>query len=261
MKMYAALFVFAVTALAMAPAGAAETSVSVGIDYSTGDYGESDDTDITYIPFTGKYETDGWIAKITIPYIRITGPATVLPDVGRVGGEAPRRTESGLGDIIIALTREAYASQNLLLDVTGKVKLATADEDDGLGTGENDYSLQLDGYMPVERATAFSTLGYRIMGDAPGTDLDNVFFGSLGFSYPVSDTLSSGAILDLREESSPQGDPRSELMVFASNKLTPDWNVQGYLVRGFTDGSPDWALGLVVVYRGPLIPTEKRPGR
>ncbi len=263
MNRYAISLAFAAAMLAIASADAAETRVSAGIDYSTGDYGETQDTDIVYIPVTGEYQTDGWIAELTIPYIRITGPGTVLPDVGRVGtGPARRRTtEGGLGDIVFSLTREMYASREYLIDLTGKVKLGTADESRGLGTGENDYSLQVDGYTPIDRATAFGNLGYRVMGDAPGVELDNVLFGSLGFSYPVSGRVSSGAILDLRERTSPSGDPRRELTAFATNKLDRDWDLQGYVVRGFSDGSPDWALGLVLVYKGKIFPSKVRPGQ
>lgn len=263
MNRYAISLAFAVPMLAAVPAGAVETRVSVGIDYSTGDYGETLDTDITYIPVTGKYQTDGWIAELTIPYIQITGPGTVLPDVGPVDtGPALRRTtEEGLGDMVFSLTREMYTSQRYLIDLTGKIKLATADEDKGLGTGENDYSLQVDGYTPIDRATAFGSLGYRFMGDGPDFELDDVFYASLGLSFPVNDRVSSGAILDLRERTSPSGDPRRELMAFATNKLNPDWNLQGYVVGGVGDSSPDWALGLVLVYKGLTFPSTARTGQ
>jgi hypothetical protein len=251
MKGYAALSVIAAALLAAPLADAADIRVSVGLDYSTGDYGEAQDTEITYIPVTGTYQTGLWTAKLTVPYVRITGPGTVLPDIGRVEtAPAARRTEEGLGDLVFSLTREVYASAAVLLDVTGKVKIATADEDRDLGTGENDYSLQVDGYVPVGRVSTFGTLGYRILGDPPDFELDNVAFGSLGFSYPISDRLSGGAILDLRERSSPAGHPRNELTLFANSRVTPGWNVQGYVVRGFTDGSPDWGVGLVLVRRG-----------
>lgn len=262
MNGYTMLLMVVATVLAASHARAAEMRLSVGVDYSTGDYGEPEDTDITYIPVTGRYQTEKWIARLTIPYIRITGPSTVLPEIGPVGtAPTPRRTEEGLGDILFSLSREIYTSETFLLDLTGRMKLATADEDQGLGTGENDYSLQFDGFSPVDRATLFGTIGYRILGDPPDFELDNVLFGSLGFSYPVSERLSSGAILDLRQETSPAGDPRQEVMVFANNKLTPDWNAQGYLVRGLSDGSPDWAVGLVLVYRGPLVAPTRRSGQ
>jgi len=127
--------------------------------------------------------------------------------------------------------------------------LATADEDKGLGTGENDYSLQLDGYLPAGEATAFGTLGYRVYGDPETFDLDNVWFASLGFSHPLSAATSAGAIADWREASSLTGDPRRELTVFATHHLSAAWSLQGYMVKGFSDGSPDWAAGAVVIRR------------
>ena len=44
-------------------------SVGVGFDYSSGTYGESQSTDILYIPVIGKYEIEDWAFKLTVPYI------------------------------------------------------------------------------------------------------------------------------------------------------------------------------------------------
>ncbi|HEY9199220.1 MAG TPA: hypothetical protein VIR60_07625, partial [Gammaproteobacteria bacterium] len=184
------------------PAIAAETTVSLGVDYSTGDYGGSESTDILYYPLILKYATGPWIGKLTVPYIRIKGPGDVVPDIGRVGTFIrPTRTEQGLGDVVASLTRAVYSSESVLLDATGKVKFGTANEDRSLGTGENDYSLQLDGYVPVGKATPLATLGYKVFGDPSGYDLDNVVFASAGFTYALQERLSTGAIFDYREPS------------------------------------------------------------
>ena len=225
----------------------AETTVSMGIDYSTGDYGGSESTDILYVPVILKYENGPWIGKLTIPYIRITGPGEVIPDIGRVGSTTTvRTTEQGLGDVVASVTRAVYTSQTVLIDATGKVKFATADEDRFLGTGENDYSAQLDAYLPVGRWMPLATLGYRVLGDPPGVDLDNVFYASAGFTYTVNEDLNAGAIFDFRERSSERRQPRRELLLFASQKLQPGWRVQGYAVTGFSDDSPDWGAGLIL---------------
>lgn len=240
----------AVLGFGAAGAEAAEKSISVGADYSTGDYGGTQSTDIWFIPVSAKYQTDTWIFKATVPYIRITGPGEVLPDIGPVGSATrARRTEEGLGDVTLALSRTAYASRSVLVDITGKVKLATADEDKGLGTGENDYSLQVDTYVPVGDTTAFGTLGYKDLGEPDTFSLDDVWFASLGFSHPLTADTSAGAIADWREASSDRTDPRRELTVFATHDLTPAWSLQGYAVRGFSDASPDWAAGAVVIRR------------
>lgn len=239
--------VAAVIGLLLTPVHAAETTVSIGIDYNTGDYGGSESTDIVYVPLILKYETGPWIGKLTVPYIRITGPGDVIPDIGRVGpGTATRRTEQGLGDVVASLTRAVYSGQNLLLDATGKIKFATADEDRNLGTGENDYSAQVDAYMPAGRVTPLATLGYRVLGDPPGVNLDNVFHASAGFTYAVDTRTNAGAIFDYREASSARAEARRELLLFVSGKPQPGWSLQGYAVRGFSDDSPDWGVGLIV---------------
>ena len=237
----------AVVGFLLTPLQAAETTVSLGIDYNTGDYGGSESTDIIYVPLILKYETGPWIGKLTVPYIRIKGPGDVIPDIGRVGpGTATRRTEQGLGDVVASLTRAVYSGENLLLDATGKVKFPTANEDRSLGTGEADYSAQVDAYVPAGKFTPLGTLGYRVFGDPPGTNLDNVFYVSAGFTYAVDKKLNAGAIFDYREASSSRSEARRELLAFVSKKLQPGWSLQGYAVRGFSDDSPDWGVGLIL---------------
>jgi len=45
------------------------------------------------------------------------------------------------------------SSGDLAMDLTGKIKFGTADEDKGLGTGEQDYSLQADVFRFFDGAT------------------------------------------------------------------------------------------------------------
>src|SRR3954469_13903655 len=164
------------------------TTLSTGLDYTTGKYGASESTDILYIPFTGKYEIGPWTAKLVVPWIRITGPGNVVGAPGDTvvlgGASTGRRTESGLGDVV------ASAFYNVLnersapfgLDLGGKVKLGTADENRGLGTGKNDFSVQADAFKPMGALTPFASFGYRWYGDPSGVDFKNVFYYSLGTS-------------------------------------------------------------------------------
>src|SRR3546814_6362082 len=52
------------------------------------------------------------------------------------------------------------------LDLTGKVKFGTADEDEGLGTGQEDYSGLLDAYQQFGEWTVFGGVGYTTFGDS-----------------------------------------------------------------------------------------------
>lgn len=246
----------ALSCLYVPAAGAAEAgsfSLTTGLDYSSGKYGSSESTDILYIPFTGKYETGPWSFKLTVPYIRITGSGGVVRDVGAFRtAAASRTTESGLGDVVASASYNVYAGSGAtpwILDVTGKVKFGTADENKGLGTGKDDYSLQVDAYKTVAaKFTAFGTLGYKVLGDPAGIQLDNVFYGSLGGSYKFTPQTSGGLILDLRQKASATGAPQRELTAFVSHKIDRIWKAQAYLVHGFADGSPDWGAGAMINY-------------
>lgn len=243
-------------ALAM-PASAQEGSsgtfsFGVGADYSTGKYGRTDSTDVTYIPVMGRYETDRWLFKLTVPYVSISGPGTVVggdrPIVLDGGGNAQRRTVSGLGDVVASAGYTAYSSAATTVDVTGKVKLATASESEGLGTGKNDYSVQTDVYRRYGDFTAFVGLGYRWYGDPAGTDLQNVGFGSVGGTYKAAASVSVGAALDYRQPIIRGRDPIVELSPFVSVKITNATKIQLYAVRGFTDASVDWGGGVVLMH-------------
>ncbi|MEW6353523.1 MAG: hypothetical protein AB1469_04395 [Pseudomonadota bacterium] len=253
---YKKTIVAAVLLLGGQAAGAEQNSFSMttGFDYSSGKYGGTTSTDILYIPVIGKYETGRTTLKLTVPYISIKSAGGVVGGGdGRVvigPGSGARRTESGLGDVVAAATYmvlEGGASAPLV-DVTGKIKFATADEDKGLGTGENDYAVQADVYKSYGRFTPFGTLGYKWLGDTAATDFKNVFYGTLGGAYKINAQTSSGLIWDLREASTGGSSPQNEATVYVSHKFDSKTKVQGYAVKGFTDGSPDWGAGAMVTF-------------
>lgn len=229
-------------------------SLTSGFDYSSGDYGGATDTHILYIPLIGKYETERTTFKLTVPYISIessggvVGGADGAPVVIDPDAAGERTTESGLGDIVASATYTVLDGQanGLLLDVTGKVKFATADEDKGLGTGETDYAAQVDIYKTYGAFTPFGTLGYKVFGDTSATDFNNVFYGSLGGAYKFGPQTSGGLIYDLREASTDSSSSLSELTAYVSYKFTETTKAQLYGVKGFSDGSPDWGMGAMV---------------
>src|SRR5688572_5284211 len=153
MKKVAATTLLALSVCAGNAAGAdGELSLGVGFNYSEGDYGTSQTTTIMSIPVTARYELDRWSLKLTVPWIRVSGPAAVIPGVGQVSNTNPQGrgrgqggggaaaatttgTESGLGDIVASATYTAYYDKaaKLGVDVTGKIKFGTADSDKGLG--------------------------------------------------------------------------------------------------------------------------------
>lgn len=228
-------------------------TLTSGVDYSSGKYGTNQRTDITSIPVIGKYEIDRLTLKLTVPYVTITGPGNVSPGIGKfkdIQAVTKRSTESGLGDIVAGATYNLYggSASAPAIDITEKIKFGTADENKGLGTGKTDYSTQVDLYQAYGDFTALASLGYRVYGDTNASPLKNVFYGSLGGTYKVLPSSTVGVVYDYRPAITSNGSAVSEATAFVNYKLTPNWKAQGYLVKGFADGSPDYGIGALVSY-------------
>ena len=224
-----------------------ELSLGVGFNYSEGDYGTSETTTITSIPVTARYEIDRWILKLTVPWIRISGDTTVIPGAGRVRTAAAQsRSASGLGDIVGSATYTAYFDKaaRLGVDVTAKVKLPTADETQGLGTGETDVSLLVEPFKTFDRWTVFGSVGYNMLG-AP---LEDVLSASVGGSYKLNDRDTAGVVYDWRDKVSATSSNISEFTAFWSRRLDRQWKGQVYVLKGFSNGSPDWGVGASAAY-------------
>lgn len=223
-------------------------TLASGLDYSSGDYGTGTTSEIWYVPVVAKYETGPMTYKVTVPWLRITNP-----EVGPDGDPLPggcRDVESGLGDTV---TSAAYAlldgsAGGVLLDLIGKVKFPTADEDQCLGTGEYDYTGQVDIAKAFGPVTGFATLGWKKYGDPPGSDFDDPVFASLGFALPVARGTTAGASYDWRQKVVSTGSQIKELTLFVTHKLSAQWKVQLYAVKGFSDASPDGEGGLMLFH-------------
>lgn len=238
-------------------------SLGTGLHYSTGDYGTGVDTEIISVPLMARYERDRLILKLTVPWIEISGGATVIPGVGAVTGTSPRgrggagatattdTSASGLGDTVASATYAAFydSASRSGIDLTGRVKLPTADEDEGLGTGELDFGAQVDVYKAVDQITYFGGVGYTILGDAPNLALkDDVWNFNLGASYRIDSRDSAGLSYDWRQPLSASSSRLSEITAFWVHSFDRRWKGQAYFLKGLADGSPDWGVGAFAYY-------------
>jgi hypothetical protein len=250
--------------LAMGAAHAEDgLSLGIGADYSSGNYGTTTTTDIFSVPVTAKYNLGNWTWKATLPWMRISGDAGVVPGLGNVGSNNPRGrgrggstaptgtesgTASGLGDLRLAATYAFDTGGPLGIDLTGNVKVATADEDKGLGTGEHDYGLAVDLYRDFDGTLLFGGVGYTMLGDSEFVQLDDVLNANVGASWKVGGG-SLGAMYDWRQAASDGADDRSELTGFYSFNTTDTDKMQIYATAGLSDGSPDWGAGVSYAHR------------
>ncbi|MDX1923001.1 MAG: hypothetical protein SFW65_07735 [Alphaproteobacteria bacterium] len=225
--------------------------VGTGFDYSSGNYGSASNTEIWYVPVTGKVERDNWTLKLTIPWLSITGPGAVVGGGGTGVTRAPAvvtTTESGLGDMVGSLGYSLELPNAFFVDVTGKIKFPTGDFNKGLGTGEADYTGLIDITKQIGIVSLFAGGGYKITGTNSTLNLHNVPLANVGAGIDATPQLNLGTSYDWRESASGRDNP-SESTFYANYKLTKQINVQGYGVVGYSDGSPDYGIGLMLGYK------------
>ena len=231
--------------------GGAQVKLSTGVDYSRGDYGDVDDTEIWYFPATAKASMGDWSAKVTVPYLRIKGPGVVVGGGGGGVQQSARthvKTETGLGDVVGSLTYTYdFESFETYVDFTGKVKFPTADEDKGLGTGETDYTASVDVTRMIGEGYLFGGVGRKFVGESERFELDDIWLANIGGGYQMTSKAGVGVSYDFREAAGSGEDP-SEASAFLTYKLTDTINIQAYGVVGFSEGSPDGGAGLQIGY-------------
>ena len=110
---------------------------------------------------------------------------------------------------------------------------------------ENDYTVQLDAFRFFDRLTLQGSAGYRLRGDPPGIDLDDVFLASVGGAYLATDNTMLGMYFDYRQSAISGIDDIQELSGFASFRLGRAWRMELYAFTGLTDSSTDFGGGIL----------------
>ena len=218
---------------------------SNGADYSSGDYNNTTDTSLLYLPLRAEYHQGNWSGKISSGWLHINGPGRIVePGIVLPGGSA--RSESGIADTWLSLSYRADMLPPVIgvLDVTGKVKLPTADKDKGLGTGKVDYALQVDYSRALGDLTPMLTTGYKFTGDPQDMPLRDILYISAGLDWRVVDNASVGASLDFQQASVSGMDEPLEVLTYLNHKINDRITISPYFYHGLSSSSPDIGLGV-----------------
>ncbi len=236
-----------------------DVTLGVGYESSSGDYGTASITDITTIPVSALYETGAWSVKLLVPYLQVTGDGTVIAS-GRYKGNhgattttttliKKRTTQSGLGDVVTLLTYNMYtgAGFDSGIDLSGRVKFGTAST--ALGTGKNDYAVQLYVFHDIGDFSPGLLIGYEALGSSPQLPLGNVFYGSAGCGYSFGEQAGVGLEYKYAQKASATVAEQRQLMLYTNVRISGDVYLRGYLLKGYADGSPDSGYGVTLSTR------------
>jgi hypothetical protein len=226
--------------------------ITTGVDYSSGDYGDTVDTDYLSIPVSLKYQADDFYLRAALSWVDVKGPSGFIPGDGGVtpgepGGEVVSR--SGFGDVNLAAGYSLNLGANTYLDAVAKVKLPTASESKFLGTGSTDFTAQGELLHVLSDQVSIGLIGgRRFNGSSDLYQLNDVWLAGGGI-YFTGEKVTVGLDYEWREGSIDGAPDRSEAIGSLTYKLNDSLRLQGYGYTGFADGSPDAGGGLQILVR------------
>ena len=223
-------------------------TISSGLDYNTGDYGLGVNTNALSVPLSVKYRTGNWTYRLGTAYLYLEeSSSSFLID----GNPIPNTAVSGLSDIYTT-TRYAFKPVPVLnteFSLTGKIKFGTANRAKGLGTGANEYTVDLGLYQPTDGSVdLFGSVGYRIKGDLPQRALNNVWLWSIGLSTRLDSMTQLGVIFDYRQATLNGRPPGKEVSLYWNWRHDKNWSFNTYGLVGLTNASPNFGAGLLASY-------------
>ncbi len=241
--------------------------VSAGYQYSQGKYQQQRDTIIHYFPVSVLYGRNKWQVGLTVPYIVVEGNGVIPGTNGSMffggvntGGfgmgngagnnnstSTASTTNSGMGDVFAraAYALTDYSGDAVFYELETNIKFATADVNQGLGTGENDYAIQLNSSYGANHRSHLS-LGYKIMGDSANINYNNIFYGTVGISFKMTGTKRFGISFDYQQATVDGLDDFQQVNFSFSWVQDNKRTISLGALAGLTDSSPDFGASIYI---------------
>jgi len=241
-------------------------SIGTGFEYATGDYGTDETIDSVRVPLILDYYSERFDLQVEIPWIYQSGGTTVtmggmrFPTDG--GGDHQGRhgsgmdssndssdlseSHSGLGDITLTggLVLLDESDRFPLVRLLGYLKVPTADDEKGLGTGEFDFGAGLGLAKWLGNWTTYLEGMYVLPGSSSTYDPDNYWNFLASASYRLTDALRPGVSLSGGTAAFDGASAPLEFRVKISYWTQGNASFGAYLAKGLSNGSPDFGTGI-----------------
>ncbi|MCK9419957.1 MAG: transporter [Nitrospirae bacterium] len=234
------LLIVLLSAFAVPSAASADTGrgyLDLGGGYKTGDFGTPTTSSLYYLSSTIGYVAPRYDVSVTVPYLSLTNKAS---------GQS--LSESGIGDVILrgGAVFIPEGSIGFSLNGTMALKLPTADDTKGLGTGETDYGAFLGMHQRIENFKLSLTGGYIKIGDPAAINYNDIYLYGVGISRIFGRT-NIAASFEGRRAMVPGAENPQEVSVGFFHVLSVDYAIRGSAFKGLNNGGPDFGMDFGIV--------------
>lgn len=251
----------AFSTIAFAASAYADTRVSFasGVNYSSGDFGGEEDTEVISIPVRARLTTGNWSFRVSAPYLTITGPADITDEDGGDGGGGTGSdgtttrigTVRGVGDTTLAVDYRfrRLGGTDAYIELGARARLPTGDEAKGLGSGTTDYTALTELGVSGDRGGAHVIVGRRFRGQRAGIVRQDGWQAEIGGWLPAGDHTNIGAFASWREPTIEGNEDASEAGAYVSRRFSENLRIAITASAGLSDASPDYSTGIRFTWR------------
>ncbi len=245
-------------------------NLDIGADVSSGRYGSDTTTEIWSIPLSMQYSTGAWSFGGSLPWLRVSGDAGVLTQLGVTNDRLQQalsqrgidrtcrrncststvqnlesQVSSGIGDLNLFATYSIATQSGMGFDIGANYKVATADEDEFLGTGKNDYGMSFGWSGEFgERTRLFAGVGYTHLGETDFLDEEGVADANIGASVSFAGNDELGVTYQWTQSAVSGSDHGRDAAMYYSHRLGESGSLAVNLGGGLSDSSSDWSAGV-----------------
>ena len=233
-------------------AAPARFTFRMGVGYDQGDFGSTEVSRAYYAPFSLRYTRSRFDVGVSSAFARIdtAGGVRLIDGVPtQTNSSSGPLLESGIGDTTIrsrffAVIDEGRGTAKPSITPFVKVKIPTAAEQRGLGTGKTDYGFGVELDKEVGPVFLFGDAGYTVVGKIPALNFRNRPAASFGVGRQVSEAVTVSGMLDWRRAIIAGNTNPAELVGVLSYKASRRVTVSPNAFVGLTNGSSDFGAGL-----------------
>jgi outer membrane putative beta-barrel porin/alpha-amylase len=229
--------------------------------FATGKYGTDTRTDTLYAPLSLRRMFEDGDLTLVLPYVTVTsncGVTVVSGEPLRTGGLCPRTasgtfparvTASGMGDVLLIGRYYLYteSEQGLFpsVMVSGRVKAPTADRDRGLGTGEWDEGVGLGlTKLLTDKFVGLADVGYTIIGDPDGFDLQNQWSYDVGLGYYFTPRVLASVYYEEARALVERFQNPKDIFAGLSWRVTQNFRLNAGFEKGLSNGAPEFGASV-----------------
>lgn len=239
--------------------------------FSSGRYGTSARTEVFYNPVTARRLFDTGDVTLVLPFTCIRGNGGIVIVNGmpvrqerldgaqtgittRASTDGTSRTATttttvqplrhcGLGDVVLRGRYYAIDERGWIptVAIRAHVKMPTASEEHGLGTGRPDEGVGVEITRMIGRGLlAMLDGGYTIIGDRAGEEFNNNWWYDVGLGQDLAGgVVNLSVFVEEYRALVPGVENAREAMAAVSLKSASGWRVQFSGSVGLSDGAPD----------------------